>query len=164
MSVVRVLCVENHQEHLDALLYMLKAAGYEVVSATTAAQAMNLFIKQNVQGVLMEYDLPDVTGSAVRAEMKRLRPEISVLLFTGICLLESDARRLSCCAFSIRISALRADRSGRFVIWTRRRERLMYSRRMDEAISKKQQPSNVQGPAAVFVAQCEENNDGADGY
>jgi DNA-binding response OmpR family regulator len=84
MSVVRVLCVENHQEYLDALTYMLEAAGYEVLSATTATQAITLFTKQDVQGALVEYDLPDVTGSAVRAEMKRLRPEIPVLLFAGI--------------------------------------------------------------------------------
>jgi hypothetical protein len=34
MSNVRVLCVENHIEYLDALKYMLETAGYEVLSAT----------------------------------------------------------------------------------------------------------------------------------
>ncbi|MGO9088697.1 MAG: response regulator [Candidatus Sulfotelmatobacter sp.] len=84
MSVTRVLCVENHPEYLDALTYMLEAAGYEVVSATTATQALIRFTKQDVNGVLLEYDLPDVTGTALRAEMKRLKPEIPVLLFAGI--------------------------------------------------------------------------------
>jgi DNA-binding NtrC family response regulator len=84
MSLVRVLCVENHQEYLDALTYMLEVAGYEVVPATTATQGMNLFTQQNIQGVLVEYDLPDATGSALRTEMKRLRPEVPVLLFAGI--------------------------------------------------------------------------------
>lgn len=84
MTSARVLCVENHSEYLDALTYMLESAGYEVVSATTGAQALTLFIKQDLQGVLLEYDLPDLTGSAVRAEMKRIKPEIPILLFSGV--------------------------------------------------------------------------------
>jgi len=30
------------------------------------------------------YDLPDAAGSAVRAEMKRIKPEVPVLLFAGV--------------------------------------------------------------------------------
>ena len=84
MSSVRILCVENHIEYLDALKYMLETAGYEVLSATTGSQGLSILMKQPIQGVLLEYDLPDATGSAVRAEMKRIKPEVPVLLFTGL--------------------------------------------------------------------------------
>lgn len=43
-----------------------------------------MLTKQQIQAVLLEYDLPDATGSAVRAEMKRLKPEVPVLLFAGV--------------------------------------------------------------------------------
>jgi hypothetical protein len=39
---------------------------------------------QAVDGVLLEYDLLDATGSAVRAKMNRIKPEVPVLLFAGI--------------------------------------------------------------------------------
>ena len=84
MNNVRVLCVENHQEYLDALRYMLETAGYEVVSAGTGSQGLSMLSKQPIQGVLLEYDLPDATGSTIRAEMKRIKPEIPVLLFAGV--------------------------------------------------------------------------------
>jgi CheY-like chemotaxis protein len=84
MSDIKVLCVENHPEYLEALRAMLEAAGYEVVPATTGTQALGLFAKQPPQGVLLEYDLPDQTGSSVRAEMKRIKPEVPVLLFSGV--------------------------------------------------------------------------------
>jgi DNA-binding response OmpR family regulator len=84
MSAVKVMCVENHLEYLDALRFMLEAAGYEVVPATTGTQALVLFAKQPLKGVLLEYDLPDQTGSAVRAEMKRIKPDVPVLLFSGV--------------------------------------------------------------------------------
>jgi len=84
MNNVRVLCVENHKEYLDALRYMLETAGYEVVSATTGNQGLSILMKQTIDGVLLEYDLPDASGSAVRVEMKRMKPEVPVLLFAGV--------------------------------------------------------------------------------
>ncbi len=63
---------------------MLEAAGYEVVTATTGRQGLSMLTKQPVQGVLLEYDLPDATGASIRAEMKRIKPEVPVLLFAGV--------------------------------------------------------------------------------
>ena len=84
MSATRVLCVENHPEYMAALKYMLETAGYEVMAATNGDQALRLLTALPVDGVLLEYDLPDATGSAVRTEMKRIKPDIPVLLFAGI--------------------------------------------------------------------------------
>lgn len=84
MSTVKVLCVENHVEYLDALKYMLETAGFEVVSATTGSQGLSMLMKKPIQGVLLEYDLPDATGAVVRAEMKRVKPDVPVLLFAGV--------------------------------------------------------------------------------
>jgi DNA-binding response OmpR family regulator len=84
MNASRVLCVENHPEYMSALKYMLEAAGYEVMAATTGGQGLRLLTDLHIDGVLLEYDLLDATGSAVRAEMKRIKPDIPVLLFSGI--------------------------------------------------------------------------------
>jgi DNA-binding NtrC family response regulator len=84
MSTAKVLCVENHTDYLELLRYMLESAGYEVVSATTGSQGISMLKKHTIEGVLLEYDLPDASGATVRAEMKRIRPEIPVLLFAGV--------------------------------------------------------------------------------
>ncbi len=84
MSTTRVLCVENHPEYMGALKYMLETAGYEVMAATNGDQALHLLTTLPVDGVLLEYDLPDSSGIATRAEMKRIKPEVPVLLFTGV--------------------------------------------------------------------------------
>ncbi len=84
MSHAKVLCVENQPEYMNALKYMLETAGFEVVAATTGKQAISVLTKNSIQGVLLEYDLPDANGTAVRAEMKRIKPEVPVLLFAGI--------------------------------------------------------------------------------
>jgi len=82
--MAKILCVENHPEYLEALESMLEEAGYDVVPARSGAQALVLFANLNVQGVLLEYDLPDITGGALRSEMKRLKPEVPILLFSGV--------------------------------------------------------------------------------
>lgn len=84
MNPIRILCVENHPEYMGALKGMLEAAGYEVLGATTSDQALNMFTCELVSGVLLEYDLPDVSGTALRVEMKRIKPNVPVLLFAGI--------------------------------------------------------------------------------
>jgi DNA-binding response OmpR family regulator len=84
MSHIRVLCAENHPEYMGALKYMLQTAGYEVMVATNGDQALRLLTTLDVDGVLLEYDLPDATGIAVRAEMKRIKPDVPVLLFAGV--------------------------------------------------------------------------------
>ena len=83
MSDAKVLCVEHHPEYPDAPQYRLEGAGYGVVPATTGAQAL-LFTNLNVQGVLLKYDLPDLTGSALRSEMTRIKPEVLILLFEAL--------------------------------------------------------------------------------
>jgi DNA-binding response OmpR family regulator len=75
--------VENHPEYMGALKYMLEAAGYEVMEATTGGQGLRLLTDLHIDGVLLEYDLADATGSAVCAEMKRIKPDVPVLFFAG---------------------------------------------------------------------------------
>ena len=75
MNATRVLCVQNHPEYMGALKYMLEAAGYEVMAATTGGQGLRLLTDLHIDGVLLEYDLRDAPGSTVRAEMKRIKPE-----------------------------------------------------------------------------------------
>ena len=80
----RVLCVENHPEYLGALVELLQAAGYEVISATSGQEALKILGEENFGGILLEYDLPDVIGTAVRREMKQIRPEVPIMLFAGM--------------------------------------------------------------------------------
>lgn len=84
MGKMKVLCVENHPEELNILEHLLTAAGYEVIPAASGAEALGLVGQQPVDAVLLESDLPDFTGVRLRREMKRIRPELPVLLFSGV--------------------------------------------------------------------------------
>lgn len=81
---MRVLCVESRPDHMAGLKHGLERTGFEVLTAATAEEALGLLMTEPIEGVLVEYDLPDATGAAVRAAMKELRPDVPVLLFNGI--------------------------------------------------------------------------------
>ena len=81
MEMIRVLCVENRPEYMEVLTFILEAAGCKAMPATSGGQALDLLATKPVDAALLEYDLPDVTGGTLRAEIKRIKPEIPVLLF-----------------------------------------------------------------------------------
>ncbi len=84
MDGIRVLCVENHPEHMATLLCMLEGIGCEVTLATSAGEALDLLAKQPIDGVLLEDNLPAAGGVTVRCQMKTIRPDIPVFVFAGI--------------------------------------------------------------------------------
>jgi CheY-like chemotaxis protein len=84
MDPIKVLCVENYAARLSVIRHMLERTGYEVVGASTGKEAMGLFTSEVVDGVLLEYDLPDMSGARVRTKMKYMKPDVPVLLFSGI--------------------------------------------------------------------------------
>ncbi len=84
MSGMTILCVEDQSEYMATLTCMLEGIGYDVLPASNGEQAIDLLAKQTIDGVLLEYNLPDAAGSQLRAQLKAIRPDIPVLLFDGI--------------------------------------------------------------------------------
>jgi len=84
MSGMKILCVESQPEHMAILTSMLEGIGYEVMAASSGGQAIDLLTEQAIDGVLLEYNLPDETGVELRAQLKRIQPDLPVLLFEGI--------------------------------------------------------------------------------
>jgi CheY-like chemotaxis protein len=81
---MKILCVENQAEDMTVLTCMLEGIGYEVMTATNGGQALDLFSKQAIDGVLVDYNLPDASGTTVRAQLKGIRPDVPILVFEGV--------------------------------------------------------------------------------
>ena len=85
MSRTRViLCVDDDATALALRSAVLSSAGYEVLTAADGAAALELFRRIQVDLVITDYRLPGLTGTQVAAEMKRLKPAIPIVLFTGL--------------------------------------------------------------------------------
>jgi CheY-like chemotaxis protein len=84
MSGIKILCVENRLKEMAVLARLLERIGYEVMPAIDGGEAIDLLSTQGVDGVLLEYNLPDASGATIREQLKAIRPDVPVLLFAGI--------------------------------------------------------------------------------
>jgi len=79
-----ILCVDDDAAALALRCAVLSSAGYEVLPAADGAAALELFRRIQVDLVITDYCLPGLTGMQVAAEMKRLKPAIPIVLFSGL--------------------------------------------------------------------------------
>jgi DNA-binding response OmpR family regulator len=73
-----LLCI-----HRDpAQLSLLKENGYDLVTAGSGSDALQLFISLSVDAVVLDYELSLVSGAAVAAEMKKVKPQVPIIMLT----------------------------------------------------------------------------------
>jgi DNA-binding NarL/FixJ family response regulator len=82
---VRVLLVEDHEMVASGITTLLEAEpDLEVAAwARTGAEALEAYGEHRPDAVLMDYALPDTTGTAVAAQLRQRDPEACVLIVTG---------------------------------------------------------------------------------
>lgn len=79
-----VLCIDDEPNLLTIRQLVLAAAGYEVIATTDGSSGLALFKEHQVDLVILDHFLPDKPGGEVAAEMKRLNPEVPIILMTGL--------------------------------------------------------------------------------
>ena len=62
---------------------ILEAAGYDVVNASSGAQALGIFSTVLVDLVVLDYSMPGVNGGEVAKVFKTRRPELPILMVSG---------------------------------------------------------------------------------
>jgi two-component system, cell cycle sensor histidine kinase and response regulator CckA len=82
----RVLLVDDEPVITELGEKMLKRLGYHVSSITSSPEALDLF-RSNPSGfdlVITDYTMPHMSGTDLAREIKRIQPDIPVILCTGI--------------------------------------------------------------------------------
>lgn len=74
-----ILCIDD-EHSLSLHRLTLETRGYRVMAVCNAASAMELFEKGGVDLVLSSAELPDVAGAELARAMKRVAPEVPVVL------------------------------------------------------------------------------------
>lgn len=78
-----ILCVDDHWKDLIERKALLEQNNFAVVQATAWEESLQLFLDNKVHAVVLEYQLSGMTGDAVAAMMKRLKPHIPILLLSA---------------------------------------------------------------------------------
>ena len=80
---ITILCVDDHWNALIGRKMFLEQNGYRVLAASDSDEGLKLFRSHAVKAVVLDYQLPGVSGAVVAAAMKRMRPEVPILLLSS---------------------------------------------------------------------------------
>lgn len=78
-----ILCVDDNEQSLSVRKVMLETRGYRVLTAITAADALQLFKSNSIDLVLSDLVMPDFDGRQLIKEIKALSPQTPAILFSG---------------------------------------------------------------------------------
>ena len=82
---VTILVVDDEDVVRTSTVRLLQRRGYDVLEAADGYQALEIFRRQtdDIGCVLLDLNMPGLSGLEVLAEVRKLKPDIKVLILTG---------------------------------------------------------------------------------
>ena len=78
-----ILCIDDGQVALRVRKLLLADAGYNVLTADSGEDGLELFKRYRVELVVADHFLSGMTGTELAKEMKQLKPEVPILIISG---------------------------------------------------------------------------------
>ena len=86
-----ILCIYDDQSVLECESEFLTTFGYTVLTAPSGAQGLKLAAKRCVDVVIVDYCMPQMNGQEVAIEMRRLRPQATIIMLSGLVTVPQEA-------------------------------------------------------------------------
>jgi DNA-binding response OmpR family regulator len=80
---LHVLLVDDQPKGLESLDFRLKRAGYRTSLAENGELALQLAKRDPPALVILDVSMPELNGYQTCRELKKLRPDLPVIIFTG---------------------------------------------------------------------------------
>jgi putative two-component system response regulator len=112
---VTMLVVDDEESIRNALRKFLTQQGYEVVTAAGGEEALAVLQRQKITGMLLDVNLPGITGVELVPQIMELEPAIALLMLTAV----NDATSAALCmqrgAFDYLIKPIDLGHLGRAI-------------------------------------------------
>jgi CheY-like chemotaxis protein len=79
----KILAIDDQQLILDLISAMCQTVGYDVVTADSGRQGLDLATENDFDVVLTDLAMPGMSGLEVAEEIKKAKPNIPIILITG---------------------------------------------------------------------------------
>ncbi len=96
---IRVLVVDDEQGIRDLLSFELGSQGYQVVTAVDGVDALEKMRNGKFQLVITDLKMPRMGGMEALAEIKKIDPNVEVILATGFGTIEAAVSAMKCGAY-----------------------------------------------------------------
>ena len=78
-----VLCIEDQARALDIRKKVLEQDGYDVIGVTSADDALKTLRDFPICATIADHMLSGTTGVELAKKMKKLKPDVPIILFSG---------------------------------------------------------------------------------
>jgi CheY-like chemotaxis protein len=79
-----ILCVDDEQNPLTLRKFVLQKAGYDVLTASSGKEALELVASRKVDLVLSDHLMPGMHGTELAEQLKAEHPKLPVILISGV--------------------------------------------------------------------------------
>ena len=90
-SSITILCVDDEETPRTLRKLILQKQGYQVVTAASGAEALEVLERTNINLILSDQMMPGMTGTEFTKSVKATRPTMPVILISGVNEIPSDA-------------------------------------------------------------------------
>jgi len=78
-----ILLVEDEQSIRALFGFLLEAAGFTALDVADPHEALDILATQPVALLITDYELPEMSGAALIAHARELRPHLPIILASG---------------------------------------------------------------------------------
>ena len=91
-SSITILCVDDEETPRLLRKLILQKQGYQVITAASGVEALELLDGANINLVLSDLMMPGMSGTELTKSVKAMRPTMPVILISGVNEIPADAR------------------------------------------------------------------------
>jgi CheY-like chemotaxis protein len=78
-----ILCIDDEEPGLVVRKLLLEGAGYNVLTARSGPEGIRVFKSSSVDAVVLDYWMSGMNGVAVARELKRLNPDLPIIILSA---------------------------------------------------------------------------------
>jgi CheY-like chemotaxis protein len=90
-SGITILCVDDEETPRTLRKLILQKQGYQVVTAASGAEALEVLNRTRINLVLSDHMMPGMTGTELTKSVKAIWPTMPVILISGVNEIPADA-------------------------------------------------------------------------
>jgi CheY-like chemotaxis protein len=90
-SSITILCVDDEETPRTLRKLILQKQGYQVITASSGAEALEVLDRANINLVLSDQMMPGMTGTDLTKFVKAIWPTMPVILISGVNEIPADA-------------------------------------------------------------------------
>jgi CheY-like chemotaxis protein len=78
-----ILCIDDDHGVLEYQRALLERRGYTVLTAASARQGLQIAAVSGLAAVIVDYQMPEMTGDEVATEIKRVTPQVPIVMVSS---------------------------------------------------------------------------------